>query len=216
LLIVAAGRASFEGNKLNANWRWQFEHLAGGSQASTVQVNPKDDDVIGFLVGREQKPTGRVDGKVAGRFAAGRDVVGTAIGGIEKLARRMHFNFGGIIAAFKFLRKGRNCFEAAQRSSARVVAEFGNAPAHFIDDIDEPAVGMKYEMPGAGGWRDLAIGWIVGRQASLGGVELIDEQFVQAEISCERIAVISSQLNLVSVWALLALRIRTVSLVLYD
>src|SRR5581483_2326730 len=175
-----------------------------------------------------------VEAKVAGRLASGRDVidggqrsvpaidcehsdvVGTAIGGIEKLARRMHFNFGGIIAAFKFLRKGRNCFEAAQRSSARVVAEFGNAPAHFIDDIDEPAVGMKYEMPGAGGWRDLAIGWIVGRQASLGGVELIDEQFVQAEISCERIAVISSQLNLVSVWALLALRIRTVSLVLYD
>ena len=71
-----------------------------------------------------------------------------------------------------------------------VVGEHADRGAHFVDDIDEFAVGRKSQMARAGARRDGRKRRVVRDEFGRIRVEAIDEHLVQAEVAIERKAVV--------------------------
>src|SRR5436190_10650462 len=61
-------------SELQTNRRRHLGHLPGCTEPSCPLIKSKDDDVVGFLIGHQQKCSGRIDSKVARRQASSRFV----------------------------------------------------------------------------------------------------------------------------------------------
>ena len=108
--------------------------MACGGQLACLLVYAVDIDGVGILIGGEEEVARRVYAKVTGDFAlsgfcrhegefASRlvngkegDAVVTAIGAIEKLARRMHLYLGSIAVAMKVCGEGGECLNLLEGS----------------------------------------------------------------------------------------------------
>ena len=100
-------------------------------------ADSEHDQIVGILVGRDEKISGGINGKISRRFALSGlaldererslrainaedgDAVMAAVGAVEKLARGMHGHFGANVVALEIIRQrvdDRLDFDATRRA----------------------------------------------------------------------------------------------------
>ena len=98
-----------------------LDRTAGGSQRTRIPINPKNGDIVGVLVGGEQKSPRRVDTEITGSLSTGwfvldeselaelfvdgehGNAVVTSIGAVNEFAVGMDTNFGSTVVTRKIL-----------------------------------------------------------------------------------------------------------------
>ena len=99
----------------------------------------------------------------------------STVGGEEKFAAGMDFDFGCIVAPGETFWNCRNRIQLLQHSAAAIVRKCGDAGLQFIDYVSELVVGMKGEVARSGPGVKLGIGRIVRGQGSGFCVEAVHE-----------------------------------------
>ena len=130
-----------------------FDRTAGGSQRTRITINTKNGDVVGVLVGGEQKSPRRIDteiagslstgwfvldeGKLAGLFVDGEygNAVVTTVRAIDELAVGMDTDFGRAVVTGKIPRESGDGLDFVQGARFPIVSEDGNLGGHL--QIDE-------------------------------------------------------------------------------
>src|SRR5579859_3392250 len=121
------------------NRRRHLEYLARRSQAASLRVDTKDNNVVGVLIGCEQIRARRVNREIAWRLTLRRNVLyrgkgasggidskhGNAVmptvRGIQELTCRVHLHLGGIVIASKVFGQSRDRLQLMQASFCRIV-----------------------------------------------------------------------------------------------
>src|SRR5581483_11295404 len=181
----------------------EFEAVGGFLEAASGGVEAEDGDDGGVLAGGKEEMAGGVDLEVARGFAAGGDVlqeggasslfvagedsdaVVAAVGAVNPFARGMDGDFGGGAVAGEGGGKEGDGLDGGEVAVGGVVIEGGEGGGHFAEEIGKAAIGMEGEMARAGAGLAFVEGRIIGSDDTGGGVEVVDEDFVEAEVAIE-------------------------------
>src|SRR6266581_106689 len=96
----------------------------------------------------------------------------------------------------------------------RIVTERGNASSDLVKVIEKPAIGVKRGMTWSGTRFHGRECRLVCRQTSLGGIEVIDEQLVQAQVVRDHEPVVGRYCDVMRMRSFLPFCIRAVTRVL--
>ena len=170
---------------------------------------------------------GRIEADVAGDLAfdgdvlndrelscggiAGEDGDGVmrAVADVNETTVRMRDRLGGaesLFAAIGFRQRG-NGFDFGERTFFGVVGEDGFGHGHFVVHEDVFAARVKREVTRATTSGHFGKGGIIRDHLACGGVDLVDEHLVQAEIACEGEAVVGAEVHRMRMRPGLTLRI---------
>src|SRR5271157_4985384 len=188
------------GDHPDADRHRNCQGLADLLETAGRRVNPEDDDRVGILVFGQKVLARGVDCEVAwvlaqrglvsrGRELAGgrinredRDAVVAAIRAVEELAGGMDLHLGGVALALETRRQRGDRLDLGESAPVGIVSKGSHRVGHFADDVAEAAAWVKREMARARAQRNGREGWVVRGQRTLAGIELVDENPVQAEV----------------------------------
>lgn len=190
-----------------AKWSQNLDRLSRLSEPSRVRINTENNRIAAVLIADQQPATCRIELAIARCFALGGNVlqqsqpsririhrkhghaVISPVGGVNKFAVGMHQNFRSIVFSLEIFRERGNRFVLRQAAGFGVPTETYDGIAHLVDQINVAAIGMKRRMTRSrtgrhGGGRRIA--WL--QRAGL-WVQLINQQFVQPQVSGQNVAI---------------------------
>ena len=180
----------------------------GAGEAAGGGIDAEGGDVIGILMSGEEPAAVGGEGEVARLGAAARDdlddreafdgriegedgeIIGPAVGGVEEAAVGVDADGGGFVFAAEIGGEGGDGVERMERAGVGFVAERGEGAAHFGKHEHVTAVGGEGEVARAGAGFDGDEGGLGGGEGGGGGIEAVGEDFVDAEIADEDVAVV--------------------------
>src|SRR5579864_3230583 len=148
--------------------RRHVDHLSCCRQLATSRINPKHNNIVRFLISREQQRPRRINFEASRRFALRGSVfdrrqrtfhrvnskdsnaVMSAIRGVEELSRRMHTNLGVVILPAKAFGQSGNILQRMKRAGAKVGRKRRDRRPHLVDHVSKLSIGMQGVMPWPG------------------------------------------------------------------
>ncbi len=223
---------SFLGEEAHADAAADIDLFPGEGELARLGIHFEERDGVAVLMSNEHPLAGGIEIEVArdltfrrgvlneGQFASGGiagedgDGVMGAIGDINDFAIRMGNGLGGavsLLAAIR-LRQGGDGLDFGELSLLGIISEGRDRHEHLIVHKGEFATRVEGKVTRATAGRHGGVA--MGSEGARGGVDLIDQDFVQTQVTGKGEAVVRAGVDAVAMGAGLAFRIHRAALML--